>query len=103
MTVVVTRDVESRYRGFLASVMLEIAPGTFVSPFMNTGVRSRVWQVLQEWHNDLGRGAIIMISADGTKTSGMALRQLGTPPYEICDVDGVWLARRASSEPSQAK
>ena len=27
MTVVVTINVEGRYRGFLASVMLEIAPG----------------------------------------------------------------------------
>ena len=32
MTVVVTRDVEARYRGFLASAMLEIAPGVYVSP-----------------------------------------------------------------------
>ena len=31
MTVVVTRDVEPRYRGFLASAMLEIAPGVYVS------------------------------------------------------------------------
>ena len=27
MTVVVTRDVEDRYRGFLTSIMLEVAPG----------------------------------------------------------------------------
>ena len=27
MAVVVTRNVEDRYRGFLASVMLEVAPG----------------------------------------------------------------------------
>ena len=27
MTVVITRDVEDRYRGFLSSVMLELAPG----------------------------------------------------------------------------
>ena len=26
MTVIVTRDVEDRYRGFLSSVMLEVAP-----------------------------------------------------------------------------
>ena len=31
MTVVVTRNVEGRYRGFLASVMLEVAPG-YTSP-----------------------------------------------------------------------
>ena len=34
MTVVVTRDVESRYRGFLASAMLEVAPVcTFLPTF----------------------------------------------------------------------
>ena len=27
LTMIVTRDVEMRYRGFLTSVMLEIAPG----------------------------------------------------------------------------
>ena len=32
MTVVVTRDVADRYRGFLASAMLEIGLGIFVSP-----------------------------------------------------------------------
>ena len=32
MTVVVTVSVEARYRGFLASVMLEIAPGVYTSP-----------------------------------------------------------------------
>ena len=29
MTVVVTRDFEARYRGFLTSIMLEIAPGVY--------------------------------------------------------------------------
>lgn len=95
---VVTRDVELRYRGFLASVMLEVAPGTYVSPFMNSGVRGRVWRVLEEWHNELGRGSISMICADRTKPSGILLRQLGTPPYDICDLDGVWLARRDLKE-----
>ena len=43
MTVVVTRDVESRYRGFLASAMLEVAPGVYVSPDLSNGVRERIW------------------------------------------------------------
>ena len=40
MTVVVTRDVEARYRGFLASVMLEVAPGVYVSPNLSRGFES---------------------------------------------------------------
>ena len=38
MTVIVTRDVEPRYRGFLASAMLEIAPGVYVAPDLSSGV-----------------------------------------------------------------
>ena len=47
-TLVVTRDVEERHRGFLISVMLEIAPGVYVSPRMSQGVRERVWSVLTD-------------------------------------------------------
>ena len=42
MTVIVTRNVEPRYRGFLASAMLEIAPGVYVAPDLSSGVRERV-------------------------------------------------------------
>lgn len=45
MTMVVTRDVEARYRGFLTSTMLEIAPGVYVAPRLSKGVRERVWAV----------------------------------------------------------
>lgn len=49
MTVVVTRNVAPLYRGFLASVMLEIAPGVYTSPAISKGVRERVWNVLSVW------------------------------------------------------
>ena len=94
MTVVVTRDVEPRYRGFLASVMLEVAPGTYVSPTMNAGVRERTWRVIENWHGKMGRGSLTMISKDGSAPSGLALNQVGIPPIELCEVDGLWLARR---------
>ena len=55
MTVVVAVNVEARYRGFLASVMLEIAPGVYTSPNMTTGIRERIWNVLAEWYYQLGR------------------------------------------------
>ncbi|WP_419625747.1 type I-E CRISPR-associated endoribonuclease Cas2e, partial [Thiolapillus sp.] len=38
LVVIITRDVADRYRGFLASVMLEIAPAVYISPRMNAGV-----------------------------------------------------------------
>ena len=40
LVVVGTRDVPDRYRGFLASVMLEVAPTVSISPRMNPGVRN---------------------------------------------------------------
>lgn len=94
MTVVVTRDVEARYRGFLASAMLEIAPGVYVSPDLSTGVRERVWKVLASWFATLGNGAVAMIWRDKAKAGGLALRHLGDPPKEIWDADGVLLVKR---------
>ena len=48
MTIVVTVNVEGRYRGFLASAMLEIAPGVYTAPMMTSGIRDRIWDVLSE-------------------------------------------------------
>ena len=49
LTMVVTRNVEARYRGFLTSLMLEVAPGVYVAPDMTKAVRTRVWYVLKDW------------------------------------------------------
>ena len=54
MTIVVTRDVESRYRGLLTSIMLEIAPGMYVAPDLSATVRGRLWTVLTSWWTSLG-------------------------------------------------
>ncbi len=50
LVMIVTRDVVDRFHGFLASVMLEIAPNVFVAPRMNKGVRERTWDVVSDWH-----------------------------------------------------
>ena len=94
MTVVVTRDVESRYRGFLASAMLEVAPGVYVSPDLSMGVRERIWTVISTWYDVLNRGAVVMMWRDTTASGGLALRHLGDPPKEIRDADGVLLVKR---------
>ena len=60
MTVVVTRDVPERFRGFLASCMLEIAPGVYTAPDMTRAVRERVWVVLDDWHSTARTGGIVM-------------------------------------------
>lgn len=97
-TVVVTRDVEARYRGFLASAMLEVAPGVYVAPRMSAGVRDRIWSVLSDWRHALGRGALILLYPDPKAAGGLAIRTLGDPPKEIVDADGVLLARRELSD-----
>lgn len=94
MTMVVTRDVEARYRGFLTSVMLEVAPGVYVAPDLSSGVRMRVWDVLSSWYEALGRGAIVMVWRDPSATGELAMQMLGEPPKEIVDADGVLLVKR---------
>lgn len=94
MTVVVTRDVAARFRGFLASCMLEIAPGVYTAPAMSAGVRDRVWRVLQEWYGELGGGAMIMTWRDTGHPAGQQILTLGTPPVDMIDHDGVYLSRR---------
>ena len=94
MTLIVTRDVEDRYRGFLHSVMLEIAPGVYTSPRMTKAIRERVWNVLSDWHGHLGRGAIIMTWRDSDAAGGQGLLYLGEPSRELVEIDGMVLVRR---------
>ncbi len=93
MTVVVTVNVEARYRGFLASAMLEIAPGVYTSPQMTQGIRERVWEVLAQWHRELQQGAIVMTWRDPAAVGEQQIRTLGAAPKEIVDADGVYLVK----------
>ena len=94
LAVVVTRNVEDRYRGFLASVMLEVAPGVYVAPDLSVSVRARVWGVLSDWWRLLGRGSIVMVWCDAKAVGNLRIETLGEPPKEIADADGVLLAKR---------
>ena len=98
LTVVVTRDVESRYRGFLASLMLEVSAGVYVAPDMSAGVRARLWSVLGEWWETLRRGSVVMIWRDVSAAGKLRIETLGIPPREIVDADGVLLASRERSD-----
>lgn len=93
MTVIVTVNVEARYRGFLASAMLEIAPGVYTSPNMTGGIRERIWAVLNEWYSQLGQGSIVMTWRDPAAVSEQEVRTLGESPKEIVDADGVYLVK----------
>lgn len=91
LTVVITRDVEDRYRGFLASAMLELAPGVYASPSLGAKAREQVWAVLTAWHSQLHGGSIVCIYPDRQADGGMAVRHLGTPPRQAVRLEGVLL------------
>jgi CRISPR-associated protein Cas2 len=98
-TVIITRDLEDRFRGFLASAMQEAAPGVYLNPKLSPGVRERVWSVMEDWFAALGRGgrsggSIIMAWGDGAEPGGLGLRVLGLPPRSLADVDGLLMVCR---------
>ena len=93
MTVVVTVNVEGRYRGFLASAMLEIAPGVYTAPMMTSGIRDRIWNVLSRWYYELGQGSIVMTWRDPSAVGEQQIRTLGEAPKSIVDADGVYLVK----------
>ena len=94
MTVVVTRDVAPRTRGFLASCMIEIAPGVYTAPRLSHSVRERVWTVIEEWFLELGGQSIVMTWQDPREPGGQGVRVLGSPPVELVDQEGLILSRR---------
>ena len=97
LVMIVTRDVADRFHGFLASVMLEVSPNVFVSPRMNPAVRERVWRVMCDWHGHELRGSLVMVWRDLSATGGVGVANLGTPPRELVEADGMWLVRRSKT------
>ena len=93
MTVVVTTNVAARYRGFLASAMLEIAPGVYTSPNMTKGIRGRVWDVLTGWYDEMQQGSIVMTWREPSAVGGQRIQVLGEAPKEIVDADGIYLVK----------
>ena len=101
MTVVVTRNVRDRIRGFLSSTMLELAPGVYSAPRISPAVRQRIWNVLSEWYFYEDDASIVMLWADNTRAGGQAVQILGSPPIELVEVDGLITARRSCSLKSE--
>jgi CRISPR-associated protein Cas2 len=93
-TTIITRNAPDRFRGFLASVACEVAPGVFVSGNMNRGVREQVWHVMQAWYPLGADYSIIMTWPDRNAPGGLLVQSLGAPPYTVIDVQGVSVVRR---------
>jgi CRISPR-associated protein Cas2 len=94
LCIVVTRDVEMRYRGFLGSVMLELSLGTYVSPRMSKAVRERVWNVVTEWYATLRQGSVVMTWRETGAPGGLRVLTLGEPPKDVVEHESSLLIRR---------
>lgn len=94
MTVVVTRNISPRIRGFIASAMLEMAPGVYSAPRLNPAVRERLWAVLEEWFVYEQEASIIMLWGDHTLPGNQNVKTLGVPPIELVEVDGIIISKR---------
>jgi CRISPR-associated protein Cas2 len=94
MTVVVVRDVADRYRGFLASVMPEVAPGVFVAPDLSRAVRERVAAVLAGWWDAMPGGSMVLTWRDDTAPGRLGLVTWGMPRRELVKLDGALLVRK---------
>lgn len=101
MTLVVTRNVLERTRGFLASCMCEIAPGVYTAPRMTVRVREQVWQVLCAWFEDNEDSGIVMTWPDAKQVCGQAFLVLGSPKTELYEHDGLFLVRNELTKESQ--
>ena len=92
LTLIVTRNAPDRFHGFLASCMLEVAPGVYVGPHMGRAVRERVWRVMQDWMGLLPEdGGLALLWSDAQSPSGLGMRMLGWPKKELIDQEGMWL------------
>lgn len=94
MTILITRNAPDRFRGFLCSCMLELAPGVYGAVRMNKAIRERVWAVMIDWFMAMPPdGGILMVWPDRNAPSGMGLASLGWPKRDIVQVNNIWLAR----------
>lgn len=97
-TVVVTRNVSERMRGFLASSMLEIAPGVYTAPDLSVAVRERIWNVVSQWFAAEAEASVVMVWQDSQMPGGLGVKVLGSPPIDLVMVDGLVLARRSRKQ-----
>ncbi len=98
MTVIVTRDVPGRTRGFLSSVMPEPAPGVYTAGELSKAVRERVWAVMTDWHAATGNGSVVMIWRDDKAPGGLGLATLGMPPRRLAELGGVLVSVRQDAK-----
>jgi CRISPR-associated protein Cas2 len=92
MTVLVTRNASDRLRGFLASSMLEMAPGVYVLARMSASVRDAIWNVVEAWNQS--DSYAIMLWKSTKNVNLVSVRLIGTPKIDVVEIDGMLLAKR---------
>lgn len=102
MTLIVTRNCSDRVRGFVASTMLELAPGVYSAPRISTAVRERIWKVLFDWFPSENDASVVMVWADPQMPGGQSVQVLGLPTVELVELDGLVVTRRAPAAPASA-
>lgn len=102
MMVVVTHNVSGRIRGFLASSMLEIAPGVYTGARISTAVRSRIRDVLDAWFAAEKEASIVMVWRDPEMPGGQNVEVFGAPPVNLVEMDGIVLTHRKRPESRKA-
>jgi len=98
MTIVVTRNVDPRVRGFLASTMLEVASGVYTSPNLSPTVRDRVWGVLEKWFIEEKDQGVVMTWPDKQASGGQVIRVLGTERLFLRETSAIVLSCRELTE-----
>jgi len=91
-TILVTRNVSARVRGFLASSLLELAPGIYCGARISPAVRDRIWVVLEDWLHAEHDASIVMLWHDRSLPGEQAILVLGSPPVSLFEHDGLILS-----------
>ncbi|MFO8008760.1 MAG: type I-E CRISPR-associated endoribonuclease Cas2e [Candidatus Brocadiia bacterium] len=95
MTVAVSRNLPGRFRGFLASCMLEVGPGVYVVPHLGKAARERLWRVMLDWAGLVpDDGGLLLLWREPEAPSGLTMRTLGWPKKDIIEHEGIWLTVR---------
>lgn len=93
MTIIVTRNLPGRFHGFLASCLLEVAPGVYATPRLRKAVRERLWTVMSNWQSEIpDDGGLLLVYPDKSAPSRIGMVSLGWPKRDFIDLDGIWLA-----------
>ena len=74
--------------------MLEVSSGVYVAPNLSDAVRRRIWDILVMWRATLGNGSIVMVWRDNNAVGRLRIQNIGEPPKEIIDADGILLVKR---------